>query len=514
MSSSSSNKVTAGGAPVPPSVSAASGAAAMPYQQPYPASRERPAEQPELDREIVPPRGREVDENVNNGENKSEHPENNKMVPFKIGQPTTVTQAVPSTTGNKMEYVCVCSYTKIDNLAHQPKGTPADHTMTVFGLCHESGRLTKLFVTADMDKELQNTAFVRSHPNKNVLYAVTESINDNGWLFAFRLCPVSGQLREVGKVSTHGRSACFITLSRDLRYLLVINYWDSTMASIPIDEEGLFLTNQLSVKKNQIPGNNASKDRTAHGNDPHSKHRFAESHAHACVFDPAFGKMAFVPDLGEGVIKQFVFDENNGAAKYCGTIDCGKEAGPRYLEFHPKLDVCYVVNELSSSVLVFRFDELRVQEAFENAVLQPNNTNFQPALDKVQEISTLPEAFPKKLNTCGRICVDPSGKWVLVSNRGHDSIAVYPINKQTGKLCNAKYHHTGGFTPRHFKFSTNGNFLFSANQDSNCVCVFAFNSRSGDLTYLRSYDVKSPNFIEVKKPSSSRKLAAWMYARM
>lgn len=138
-------------------------------------------------------------------------------------------------------------------------------------------------------------------------------------------------------------SACFNhlldhQLSHDLRYILVVNYWDSTMTSIPIDEEGLFLTDDGT--KSQIPGNNAEKKREAHGNDPHSKHRFDESHAHACVFDPTFGRMAFVPDLGEGVIKQFAFDENNGSARYCGTISCGAEAGPRYMEFHPQMDVC------------------------------------------------------------------------------------------------------------------------------------------------------------------------------
>lgn len=84
--------------------------------------------------------------------------------------------------------------------------------MTVFGLDHASGRLTKLNVSAGLNKQFENAAFVRSHPKKNILYVVTESIHENGWLFAFRLCPVTGQLRELGKVSTHGRSACYISV--------------------------------------------------------------------------------------------------------------------------------------------------------------------------------------------------------------------------------------------------------------------------------------------------------------
>eukprot|EP00391_Amoebophrya_sp_Ameob2_P000599 CAMPEP_0179007778 /NCGR_PEP_ID=MMETSP0795-20121207/15348_1 /TAXON_ID=88552 /ORGANISM="Amoebophrya sp., Strain Ameob2" /LENGTH=481 /DNA_ID=CAMNT_0020702787 /DNA_START=325 /DNA_END=1771 /DNA_ORIENTATION=- len=446
------------------------------------------------------------------------HPENSKLVPFNINYSQRRTQAVPSVDANKMEYVCVCSYTKLDNLAHQPKGTPAAHTMTVFGLDHASGRLTKLNVSAGLNKEFENAAFVRSHPKKNILYVVTESIHENGWL-AVRISAVSrhGAAAELGKVSTHGRSACYISLSHDLRYILVVNYWDSTMTSIAIDEEGLFLTNDGT--KSQIPGNNAEKKREAHGNDPHSKHRFDESHAHACVFDPTFGRMAFVPDLGEGVIKQFAFDENNGSARYCGTISCGAEAGPRYLEFHPQLDVCYVVNELASSIVVLRFDEYRVLEAFERlhntvpSVRDPKQLECAPCLEKIQEISTLPAAFPKNMNTCGRIAVDPSGKWVLVSNRGHDSIAVYQI-VEGGLLINAGYYDIGGHTPRHFKFSTTGDYVFSANQDSNCICVFRFDKTNGELRYKQSYSVDSPNFIEVKAPASGRKLAPWVYARM
>ncbi|CAD7961382.1 unnamed protein product [Amoebophrya sp. A25] len=436
-------------------------------------------------------------------------------VPFNIPQRTrsreqdNTAQQTQAREAPLTEYVCVCSYTKLDNLAHKPRGTPANETMTVFALCNVTGRLTKLTVSQGGSKEFQNAAFVRSHPKKNILYVVTESINENGWLFAFRLCPVTGQLRELGKISTEGRSACYISLSHDLRYILVTNYWDSTLASVPIDEEGLFLTHE--AVKSQIPGQNAKKERAAHGDDPHSSHRFKESHAHACVFDPAFGRMAYVPDLGEGCLKQFVFDENDGSSRYAGTISCGERAGPRYLEFHPSLDVCYVVNELASTVQVFRFDEYRVQEALEKSY---RKQECPATLERIQEISTLPEAFPKNLNTCGRICVDPTGRWVLVSNRGHDSVAVYSLHPQRGDLTCVGYFHTGGHTPRHFKFSSTGNYLFSANQDSDSVCVFRFDQSTGELAYIRSYEVKSPNFIEVKPPTVGRKLASWVYARM
>jgi len=134
-------------------------------------------------------------------------------------------------------------------------------------------------------------------------------------LFALGVCPVTGKLRELGRISTGGRSACYISLSYDLRYLLIVNYWDSTMVSVPIDENGLFFEGVEPVVS-YIPGENAEKNRESHGNDPHSEHRFAESHAHAVVFDPSYGCMVYIPDLGEGCVKQFLFNEITGGIDY------------------------------------------------------------------------------------------------------------------------------------------------------------------------------------------------------
>ena len=50
-------------------------------------------------------------------------------------------------------------------------------------------------------------------------------------------------------------------------------------------------------------------------------------------------------------------------------------------------------------------------------------------LTLVQSISTLPDAFPKAINTCGRLCVHPSGRFVVVSNRGHESITLFRVRK-------------------------------------------------------------------------------------
>merc|ERR1719317_1380476 len=104
------------------------------------------------------------------------------------------------------------------------------------------------------------------------------------------------------------------------------------------------------------------------------------------------------------------------------------------------------------------------------------------------------ESFKGK-NTCGRICVSPDGNFVVVSNRGHNSLTTYRIADDKGRLEHCCTVHSGGRTPRHFKFHPNGNFVFSANQDSDNVTVFSFDRANGILNAVSTTEVKSPNFV-------------------
>jgi len=123
----------------------------------------------------------------------------------------------------------------------------------------------------------------------------------------------------------------------------------------------------------------------------------------------------------------------------------------------------------------------------------------QSTLTLIQSISTIPNAFPKKLNTCGRLCLHKSGRFVLVSNRGHQSIAIMRIKDQganNGQLSNVGYFHTRGETPRHFKFDNSGQYLIVANQDSDNLSIFNFNQSSGEIKFTgNEYRVPSPNFV-------------------
>lgn len=118
----------------------------------------------------------------------------------------------------------------------------------------------------------------------------------------------------------------------------------------------------------------------------------------------------------------------------------------------------------------------------------------------IQSVSTIPGAFPTKMNTCGRVCVHKSGNFVIVSNRGHESIAIFRVERKNGPrrgfLRQVGFFHTRGESPRHFQFDMSGQYLIVANQDSNTIAVFSFNLSTGEIKYTgNEYRVPSPNFV-------------------
>ena len=115
-------------------------------------------------------------------------------------------------------------------------------------------------------------------------------------------------------------------------------------------------------------------------------------------------------------------------------LSTGKPDGPRYFEFHPTLNVSYVVNELSSTVSVFRTRSVRAPRRIPVLIaraccLLPQVAVFsidrelladisraaklgasmdqfkgRSTLRLIQSIRTVPSAFPTTMNTCGRLC--------------------------------------------------------------------------------------------------------------
>ena len=143
-------------------------------------------------------------------------------------------------------------------------------------------------------------------------------------------------------------------------------------------------------------------------------------------------------------------------------VEVAPGSGPRHLAPHPSGWFAYGLNELSSTVTVYALDP----EA--------------GTLSVQQTASTLPEGFEGE-NYTAEIYVHPTGRFVYASNRGHDSIAVFAIDLESGTIESRGQVSTRGEWPRNFAFDPSGQFLLAANQNSDNIAVFRIDQESGAL---------------------------------
>jgi 6-phosphogluconolactonase len=341
----------------------------------------------------------------------------------------------------------------------------------------------------------------------NVVYTCTEDIEESGQILAYEVHN-DGSLTEMCRIDAGGTSTCYLTIDREHRHLLAVNYWDSTLVVIPLSRE----TGEFAGPIQNVYDPKAGKKMIAaakkNGGVNHSNNdsstiamRQVDPHSHALVLDPFEGCVAYVPDLGKDLIREIFYDNRKGVLG-CefnvlpSGMSTGMPDGPRYIDFHPSLNVAYVVNELSSTIAVFSVDRGLLGEISraEKLGLPMDTFSGRSTLRLIQSIKTVPSAFPITMNTCGRICVHQSGRFVIVSNRGHESITIFRVKQSCGgggnkgravrgTLTQVGFFHTRGETPRHFQFDHSGQFLIVANQDSDTIAVFSFNLTSGEIKY-------------------------------
>mmetsp|Transcript_3777 Transcript_3777/g.6664 ORF Transcript_3777/g.6664 Transcript_3777/m.6664 type:complete len:525 (+) Transcript_3777:265-1839(+) len=434
-----------------------------------------------------------------------------QKAPMKHANSEVSTVSVETDTDGDHQLFFVTSYSDFDKLAHGPRGTEAKKSLYVYRFHPSDGSLCLLNVQGDAETVV-NPAFSRYHPRLNVVYTCTEDCFENGKIIAYKIGP-DGSLEQFGDaVDAGGTSTCYLTIDKAQKNLLAVNYWDSTLAVFQIDFETGALMGPMKSMYDPKGGKQMVASAKKDGGVNHSCNdettisaRQADPHSHALVLDPFVGRVAYVPDLGKDLIREFYYDPEGKIEIELNVMPSGlctgKPDGPRYFEFHPQYNIAYVVNELSSTIAVFEVDRHLLNEINAAARSGENMIRFKgrSTLRLVQSISTIPSAFPTTMNTCGRICVHKSGRFVIVSNRGHQSITVFKVKtkgSKRGELQNVGCYHTRGETPRHFQFDHSGQYLLVANQDTDSITVFNFNLSNGELKYSgNEYRVPSPNFV-------------------
>jgi 6-phosphogluconolactonase len=294
----------------------------------------------------------------------------------------------------------------------------------------------------------RNPSWVAVDPSAGVLYAVNEG--GAGTVSTFRLS--DGTL--LGQVDSHGEDPCHLSLSADGRHVVVANYSSGTIAAFPRLDDGT-----LGEASDVVQHRGGSVD----------PERQSSAHPHMVFVDPVSGHV-LVPDLGLDAVVGYELDPK-GTFTELFRVSVPAGSGPRHLVAAPDGQRLYLVTELGNTVIPL--------------------TRAGEGLVAGEPVSTLPQDFTGSSGAAA-IRISPSGRTLLVSNRGHDSVALLRVDPASGVPVLRGTTEARGSGPRDMQLSPDGRVLLVACQDSGLLHGFRLDEQAGRLEHLHTLDVPTP----------------------
>jgi 6-phosphogluconolactonase len=334
---------------------------------------------------------------------------------------------------------------------------PSDPGVYVCSMDHSTGALTVIGQTSG----LQNPTFLEAIPETGTLYVLSEEMDQNGKrsgsAAAFRYDSSSGTLTLLNQETTVPASTCHLKLDHTHRCLMVSSYHGGLMGVSPVLEDGRI------GPVSEVHRHTGSSILPVQ----------SQPRVHSVFVDSA-NRFAMVCDLGTDRIRIYKLDAAKPSLIPHGEAAVTPGSGPRHFAFHPTLPYGYVINELNSTITSFSYNGERGE------------------LTEIQTVPTLPSDYREE-NSCADIHLSPDGLFLYGSNRGHDSIAVYAVDRDSGALSLIEHVSTLGGHPRNFALSPDGKFLLAANRDGNNIVSFRRDADTGRLTPAGS-------ILELPKP--------------
>jgi 6-phosphogluconolactonase len=299
-------------------------------------------------------------------------------------------------------------------------------------------------------------AYTAIDPSGQFMYVARK---ENYCITTFSIDTASGDLTELGTIPIDADPA-YISTDATGRWLFSASYFNGYVGVHPIGPDGVAANPPVEWLNTGM-------------------------RAHCIHADPS-NQFVFVPHIfredAPNAIFQFHFDAATGALTPNNPDRCAPKGpdGPRHFRFHPTKNIIYVSNEQGCSVTVYAMD--------------PNAGTLSP----LQTISTPPEGWVGD-NKCSQIRLTPDGRFLYAPNRGHDSIAEFSIDPDTG-LLTALGRAVAEKIPRAFEIDPAGRFLLSAGHASGRLAVYSIDRIAGGLTRIATHELGAvPMWVTILK---------------
>ena len=341
---------------------------------------------------------------------------------------------------NKSYVVYIGSHTDLNNC----KG------ITIYDVDVEHGDLKKRG-----EVEVSNASYLTTSPDKKYLYSIT----DKG-VASFRILP-DGNLKRLNTGAIRGMRGCHISTTSDNKFLFVSGYHDGKITVLRINDDG-------SV--------GAITDGIFHKGLGSVAERNYRPRIRCAQLTPD-EKFLCVVDGGIDQVKFYELNKNDGTLKYCDTMRCKRQTGPRRLMFSSDGRFAYMIRELSNTISVYAYD----------------GSGKVPVLDKLQFISTLGDKY-SSYSAAVALHFSPDERYILCTNAGDNSVGLFKRDPETGLLTRTGVLPISGRYPMDVCVFPDDKHLFCANYDSNSITFFKMDYEKGLIVMTRA-----PQYIDQPK---------------
>jgi 6-phosphogluconolactonase len=255
-----------------------------------------------------------------------------------------------------------------------------------------------------------------------------------GAVIAFSVDDATGMLTLINQQASMGAKPCYIALDGEAKHALVANCGGGSLAVLPIAQDG-----KLGPAQTVSTGGGRT----------------------GCIALDPESQFGFACETALSKVLAYRFDgalTPNEPAE----VNAGEGAGPRRVVFRPDGKYAYVANELNSTITTYAYDS-------RTGSLTPQGS-----------VSTVPPYYDGP-NRATELAIHPTGRFLYVSNAGHNSVVLFTVNEGDGALNYVEEQGTGGANPVSFGIQPSAKHLAIANHDANTVLASRIDDGNGRL---------------------------------
>ncbi|MEA3142024.1 MAG: 6-phosphogluconolactonase [Gammaproteobacteria bacterium] len=356
--------------------------------------------------------------------------------------------------------------------------TPNGGGIYLFRIDTVTAALTQLQVIDD----IRNPTWLALNPAQTHLYAVSEIDNyqgtQNGAVVSYVIDSANMQLKRLGAVKSGGMTPAHLSVHPSGKFVFAANYGGGNVAVFPVGADGA-LGEATDVRPSVGPRHHVRASSDLPGQFALSDHD--GPHLHMVAADPS-GQFVIANDAGLDLTLVWRFDAAAGRLLPADVpvITAPPGSAPRHFAFHPSGRVFYNLYEHDAKVAVYDYDAAR------------------GGLKLKQVVSSLPAKFEGS-NLSAEILITADGRFLYVSNRLHNAIAVFGVAAD-GELRSVAETWVHADSPRSMSLDPSGAFLYSCNQRGDSITSFHLNPLTGTLTFTGRFEaVGSPAVMTILK---------------